>query len=287
MVFAIRSQTAIAATIALVLCACSPEQNQVDDDGISSLSDNDSGSTTNGTDDDGTDDNGTGELKLDVSGGGDGDTTDTGVEDCETTLVATVRDFQSSHPDFENSIGYDPGIVQFMLGPDHKPVYAGNPSTQTTNGQEYFDQWYRDVPGVNQSFEIEIPLTDNMDGTYTYANSAFFPIDGQGFGNEFYTHNYHFTLDLHAEFIYEGGEVFEFTGDDDLFTFVNGSLGIDLGGVHGPLNGQIDMDAMAATLDIQVGETYTLDFFFAERHTSESNFRIDTTIACITVPEIG
>jgi fibro-slime domain-containing protein len=209
------------------------------------------------------------------------------MEECETNLVAKVRDFASSHPDFEYVIGTDPGIVQFMLGADQKPVYAGNPTTPTTTGQANFDQWYRDVPGINQAFEIELPLTDLGNGLYRYENPAFFPIDNVGFGNEGNPHNYHFTLELHTEFVYEGGEVFSFTGDDDLFTFVNARLGIDLGGVHGPLSGEIDMDAMAASLGLELGQTYALDFFFAERHTSESNFRIDTTIACFTTPEIG
>ena len=32
-----------------------------------------------------------------------------------------------------------------------------------------------------------------------------------------------------------------------------------------------------------IGGEYTLDFFFAERHTTESNFHIETTIACFEV----
>ncbi len=271
--------------LALALLGCGGSGESTSDDGISSLGmglDSDSSSTdeTDGSDSAG--------VKLDVGVGPDLPGADTdGMQDCEMALVATVRDFSVAHPDFEYTIGVDPGIVQFMLGPDQKPVYAGNPTTPTTTGQANFDQWYRDVPGVNVPFEIELPLTEVGDGLYRYENPAFFPIDNQGFGNEGNPHNYHFTLELHTEFTYEGGEVFSFTGDDDLFTFVNGRLGIDLGGVHGPLNGEIDMDAMAATLGIVVGETYTLDFFFAERHTTESNFRIDTTIACFTTPEIG
>ncbi len=204
-------------------------------------------------------------------------------EECETTLVATVRDFSQSHPDFEYVIAVDPGIVQSMLGGDGKPVYAGGTSG-TTTGQANFDQWYRDVAGVNLSIPIEIALADQGDGTYVYDDPAFFPIDGQGLGNEGNAHNYHFTLELHTQFTYQGGEVFTFRGDDDLFTFVNGRLGIDLGGVHGPLEGSIDLDAMAGALGIVPGGTYDLDFFFAERHTSESNFRIETTIGCFHPP---
>ena len=77
-------------------------------------------------------------------------------------------------------------------------------------------------------------------------------------------------------------------GDDDLFTFINGRLAIDLGGVHGPMESEIDLDARAAELGIEVGEVYSLDFFFAERHLTQSNFRIDTTIGdfvdCGTIP---
>ena len=41
--------------------------------------------------------------------------------------------------------------------------------------------------------------------------------------------------------------------------------------------GSIDLD----TLGLQIGQTYPLDVFHAERHTVESNFRIDTTICSI------
>jgi fibro-slime domain-containing protein len=203
---------------------------------------------------------------------------------CGSTLKGIVRDFQVSHPDFEDFLGEDKGIVEAQLGADGKPVYAGDPTTPTTSGKDAFDQWFRDVPGVNMPIPHEITLTAVGGGVFTYDNSAFFPIDGEGFGDEGNVHNYHFTLELRTQFEYKGGEVFTFTGDDDLFTFINGRLAIDLGGVHGAQTQTVDLDAMAAELGIEVGKTYPLDFFFAERHTSESNFRIDTTIGCFSAP---
>lgn len=223
---------------------------------------------------------------FDVGGADDGATTGE-MMDCAGAqhLVGTIRDFQIAHPDFEYTLGDDHGIVASTLGGDDKPVYAGMPSTPTTTGQTNFDQWYRDVAGVNMSADLGIDLTMQPDGTFSYDNQAFFPIDGMLWGNEGNAHNFHFTYELHTEFLYEGGEVFSFTGDDDLFVFVNDQLAIDLGGVHGAENGTIDFDAQAGALGLTVGQIYPLDFFFAERHTSESHFRIDTTIGClVTVP---
>lgn len=203
--------------------------------------------------------------------------------ECETSLQVTLRDFQSSHPDMESTIAVDPGIVENDLGADGLPVYAGG-TAGTTHGQAAFDQWYRDVAGVNQTVPFTLELAPQADGALGYDTAAFFPLDDQAFGNEGNSHNYHFTLELHTSFTYEGGEVFTFRGDDDVFLFINGRLGIDLGGVHGPMEATIDMDAMAGQLGITVGQTYPLDFFFAERHTSESNFRIETSIGCFQPP---
>lgn len=208
-----------------------------------------------------------------------------GGDACGAVIHATVRDFSpTTHPDFENATGDDPGIVQPDLGSDQKPVYGGNPTTPTTHGKMYFDEWYRDTQGINITIPVDITLVPGSNGVSTYDNQAFFPIDDQGWGDEGNAHNYHFTLEAHTQFKYKGGEVFTFTGDDDLYTFINGKLAIDLGGVHGAETGSVDLDANAATLGIQVGQVYALDLFFAERHTVDSHFRIDTTIGCFSPP---
>jgi fibro-slime domain-containing protein len=287
--------------LALLSVACGPAEEERENGsspGLTGVPITAGGTMSGGTAGSSDDGAGTGMTSVGTGGSGtpdgtvdDGPKFDIGSDEtatvppieCETTLVATVRDFMEGHPDFEYVIETDPGIVQSMLGGDGKPVYAGG-TTGTTTGQANFDQWYRDVAGVNINIPTQIALMDQGDGTYVYDNPAFFPIDGQGFGDEGNAHNYHFTLEMHTQFVYQGGEVFTFRGDDDLFTFINGRLGIDLGGVHGPLEGSIDLDAMAGALGIVPGGVYDLDFFFAERHTSESNFRIETTIGCFQPP---
>lgn len=194
---------------------------------------------------------------------------------CSLTLTGTIRDFTSAtHPDFEYNIAVDYGIVEDTIGPDRKPVYKSATTTPTTHGKAYFDQWYRDCPGVNMAKDITITLDDNDgDGIYTYYNNAFFPIDGELFGNEGNNHNFHFTFEIHTEFTYRENQVFNFYGDDDVWVFINDKLEIDLGGIHSKLYKSVDLD----TLNLTPGEVYKLDFFFAERHTSESNFQLETS----------
>lgn len=211
---------------------------------------------------------------------------DTGDVECDTVLDVIVRDFSLGHPDFEDYGGDSAykGLVNADLGPDSKPVYAHPGATPQTSGPDAFKQWYNDTPGINQTFPIQLDLTEIQPGLYQFASEAFFPVDAQGFGNEGLDHNFGFTTEIHTQFIYNGGEEFTFTGDDDLWMFINNKLAIDLGGLHPPLNDTVNLDAAAGLLGIVPGQTYTMDIFHAERHSTGSNFRIDTTIGCF-VPQ--
>jgi fibro-slime domain-containing protein len=216
----------------------------------------------------------------------------TGNGQCGPNLTGLVRDFKAAkepggHPDFETFQGDDAseGIVQDMLGADKKPVYKPNGPLrdpefgQQTTDKAHYDQWYRNTDGVNQAIEFTVPLVGGNDGIATYDNGAFFPIDGQGFGNYAMSgHNFHFTFELHTEFVYKGGEVFTFTGDDDLWVFVNDHLGIDLGGLHPERSRSISLDMVAQRFGLEIGKTYPLDLFHAERHTNASHFRVETSI---------
>lgn len=199
-------------------------------------------------------------------------------------LTAVLRDFHGTAPDMDRGdVGeaHETGIVAAILGADDKPVYAHTGPTRTVSGPDSFDLWFRDVPGVNASMVLDMPLAPSgaNNDVYTYRNTEFFPLDDKLFGNEGQSHNYAFTAEIATRFRYNGGETFTFSGDDDVFVFINRTLAIDIGGIHSPLSRTVVLDEEAGTLGLVRGGVYPMHIFFAERHPIGSDFIVETTIS--------
>lgn len=180
-----------------------------------------------------------------------------------------------------------PIIYSATLG-DRAGAYASGTDKGGIASANSFGQWYRDVPGTNMSKSQAITLKrqsgtnmyvfdDRSDALYQ-TRGGFFPINAELFGNSRNeTKNFHFTYELSTEFTYKPAtnQTFTFIGDDDVWVFINDKLAIDIGGIHSAVTQTVYLDRLT---NLVANGRNTLRVFQAERHRTQSNFRIETTI---------
>ena len=150
----------------------------------------------------------------------------------------------------------------------------------------------------DNSYDLDNKMI-SYDGSTEKSSLGFFPIDHLG-DEKFFaegeanttnekTHNYHFTLKGSGAFVYEEKQkdlYFEFSGDDDVYLFINGVLVLDLGGAHLEAKKTVYLKDIAEQCHLQSGVIAHFDFFYMERHTTASNMNIVTNITLADESEI-
>ena len=201
-------------------------------------------------------------------------------------------------------MGITPLLVKPTLDADGKPVMDGR-CTQAgvtaavsvrpaADDAANFDQWYRDTAGVNiavagraaaraagrRLVRLRFRATAASTRSTTRAGSAADAREDVALADaddqrRARSHNFGFTTEIHYFFQYRGGETLTFSGDDDVWIFVNRRLALDLGGLHRRTERTLSVDQSAAALGLTVGGLYEIALFHAERHSDAVELQAD------------
>ena len=198
-------------------------------------------------------------------------------------------------------------------------IYQADTNMTTVTGT---DRQTHSVPIYGMAVDAykSIVLTDNGSGTYSFEagysgtkkdvqydwesgtiyngtnegdESGFYPLEDLGYERPGLltktsavgaTHNGGFTLRGESQFVYNNASnlYFTFTGDDDVYMYINGVLALDLGGAHGRNSKTVNLNDLDATkYGLKEGQVATFTFFYMERCSDASTFGIKTNMELV------
>ena len=134
----------------------------------------------------------------------------------------------------------------------------------------------------NQAWSKNVDSSSKDKKTY-----GFFPFNETATACSASNYNYGFGTKLEFKFrLTDDGEVvgtdgekhpikFNFSGDDDVWVYVDGNLALDIGGAHGKVTGQIDFSGSEKKKKAKVSWTKVSQGSSTEGRNTESNFEIE------------
>lgn len=192
-----------------------------------------------------------------------------------------------------------------------KEVYTnvGIPFTNLGNGTYRMDSNVEDINFPDGIAQSNVNMVRNLNKNTYYRNSkewqGFFPFNSVDGENAIYHFglktdiNFYMTRDGLTQGENKEDIIFEFSGDDDLWVYIDGKLVIDLGGIHDPISAEINFatkevntylglkaegasinktenltDILGKDLSENVTEKHTLSIFYLERGQGGSNCTI-------------
>lgn len=168
----------------------------------------------------------------------------------------------------------------------YKSIVLTDNGTSTYSFEAGYSGTKKDVQYDRESGTI-------YNGTNGGDESGFYPLENLGYEQPGLltttsavgaTHNGGFTLRGESQFVYnkDSNLYFTFTGDDDVYMYINGVLALDLGGAHGRNSKTVNLNDLDATkYGLKEGQVATFTFFYMERCSDASTFGIKTNMKLV------
>lgn len=134
--------------------------------------------------------------------------------------------------------------------------------TSEKNGAVYYSfDSAKDTVSFNLEKQLDYQGQNNKQVKDSNGQIGFFPYNSDK-DSKSYGLNYGFGVKMEIPFTMTAdgkvnGEnmIFEFSGDDDLWVFVDGELALDVGGIHGVVNGRIDFSQLSSIVSATKNNT--------------------------------
>lgn len=211
----------------------------------------------------------------------------------ESPIQFPFRVTEDGHYIFDSKSGKD----NVYMNSEGNLVYNSSSTATITNPSE-------NASGEVGFFPFNTPISGNVNKNATLADSK--P------GKEDTKVNYGFGMRLGIPFTISDkteDTVFRFSGDDDLWVYVDGKLALDVGGAHGRATGSINFTTGEVNVDnpykvtdtgiekatassvqdwiknLDRSKTHTLSVFYMERGLYDSNLMIDFNLDAVDLTQ--